>query len=44
MQLKFIKNHQYFTETAQKLREVNKKNQLQKIQEEIKREIEHNDE
>jgi class 3 adenylate cyclase/ligand-binding sensor domain-containing protein len=44
MQLRFIKNHQYFTQTAQKLREVNKKNQLQKIQEEIKREIEHNDE
>jgi len=44
MQLKFIKNHQYFTKTAQKLREVNKKNQLQNIQKEIKREMEQHDE
>ncbi|MBU8893002.1 MAG: HD domain-containing protein [Bacteroidales bacterium] len=44
MQLKFIKNHQYFTKTAQKLREVNKKKQLENIQEEIRREIERTDE
>jgi class 3 adenylate cyclase/ligand-binding sensor domain-containing protein len=44
MQLNFIKNHHYFTKTAQNLREVNKKNQLQNIQEEIKREIEQHDE
>jgi len=43
MQQKFIKNHQYFTKTAQKLREVNKKKQLQNIQEEIKKEMERDD-
>ncbi len=31
LQLKFIENHQYFTETARTLREVNKQNQLEKI-------------
>jgi class 3 adenylate cyclase len=31
LQLKFIENHQYFTETARALREVNKQNQLEKI-------------
>ena len=40
MQLKFIKVHQYFTKTAQKLREVNKKKQLENIQNEIKKEME----
>jgi adenylate cyclase len=44
MQLNFIKKHQYFTKTAQKLREVNKKMQLENIQNEIKKEIELNDE
>ncbi len=44
MQLKFIKGHQYFTKTAQKLREVNKKKQLENIQNEIKREMEQEDE
>ena len=40
MQLEFIKKHQYFTKTAQKLREVNKNMQLQNIQNEIKKEME----
>jgi adenylate cyclase len=31
LQLKFISNHQYFTQTAQKLREVNKQNQIERI-------------
>ncbi len=31
MQLKFIKNHQYFTKTAQNLREVNKQQQTERI-------------
>ncbi|HAF30568.1 MAG TPA: hypothetical protein DCG75_16115 [Bacteroidales bacterium] len=44
LQLKFIKGHQYFTKTAQKLREVNKKKQLENIQNEIRRELEMNDE
>jgi len=44
MQYKFIKNHQYFTKTAQKLREVNKKKQLENIQSEIKKEMEMGDE
>jgi len=44
MQYKFIKNHQYFTETAQKLREVNKKKQLENIQNEIQKEMEMGDE
>ena len=43
MQLKFIKSHQYFTKTAQKLREVNKKKQLENIQSEIKKEMERDD-
>ena len=44
MQYNFIKNHQYFTKTAQKLREVNKKKQLENIQNEIKKEVEMDDE
>lgn len=44
MQLKFIKNHHYFTKTAQNLREVNKKKQLENIQAEIKRELAQHDE
>jgi len=44
LQLKFIKGHQYFTKTAQKLREVNKKKQLENIQNEIKKEMEIGDE
>lgn len=31
VQIEFIRNHAYFTETAQRLREVNKKKQLEKI-------------
>lgn len=31
MQLSFISNHQYFTNTARKLREVNKQNQIERI-------------
>jgi hypothetical protein len=31
MQLKFIKNHQYFTKTAQNLREVNKQQQIERL-------------
>jgi len=30
-QLKFIKNHQYFTKTAKKLREVNKQKQIDRL-------------
>ena len=44
MQMKFIKSHHYFTKTAQKLREVNKKMQLENIQKEIRREMELSDE
>ncbi|HRW62959.1 MAG TPA: adenylate/guanylate cyclase domain-containing protein [Bacteroidales bacterium] len=44
MQSKFIEKHQYFTKTAQKLREVNKKKQLENIQKEIRREMEEGDE
>lgn len=44
MQYKFIRNHHYFTKTAQKLREVNKKKQLENIQSEIKKEMEMGDE
>jgi adenylate cyclase len=32
IQVKFISGHQYFTETARKLREVNKKQQIERIQ------------
>jgi hypothetical protein len=32
IQVKFISGHQYFTETARKLREVNKKLQIERIQ------------
>jgi hypothetical protein len=31
IQISFIENHQYFTETAKKLRDVNKNNQLEAI-------------
>ncbi|NOQ27099.1 MAG: HD domain-containing protein [Bacteroidales bacterium] len=44
MQFNFIKNHQYFTKTAQKLREVNKNMQLDNIQIEIQKEVEIEDE
>ncbi len=44
MQRDFIKNHHYFTKTAQKLREVNKKKQLENIHEEIRKQLELNDE
>ncbi len=44
MQIAFIKKHQYFTTTAQKLREVNKNKQLENIKNEIRREIEEEDE
>jgi hypothetical protein len=32
MQVKFISGHQYFTATARRLREVNKKLQIERIQ------------
>ena len=35
IQIDFIKQHSYFTETAQKLREVNKQKQLEKIMNEM---------
>jgi len=44
MQIEFIKKHQYFTTTAQKLREVNKNKQLENIKNEIRREKEELDE
>jgi len=31
LQLKFLSNHQYFTQTAQTLREVNKQTQIDRI-------------
>ncbi|WP_025006739.1 HD domain-containing protein [Marinilabilia salmonicolor] len=31
MQLRFIRNHQYFTKTAQNLREVNKQQQIERL-------------
>lgn len=34
-QVAFIKKHHYFTQTAKKLREVNKMNQLEKLEEEL---------
>lgn len=43
MQLSFIKKHHYFTKTAQKLREVNKKKQLENIKAEINRELHQQD-
>ena len=43
-QIEFIKKHQYFTATAQKLREVNKNKQLENIKNEIRREKEELDE
>ncbi|MFA8433832.1 MAG: adenylate/guanylate cyclase domain-containing protein [Marinifilaceae bacterium] len=33
MQIKFIENHQYFTETARNMRDVNKQKQLEKLRE-----------
>lgn len=36
MQMEFIKKHHYFTQTAKKLREVNKMNQLEKIEKELR--------
>ncbi|NPA37606.1 MAG: HD domain-containing protein [Chlorobi bacterium] len=39
LQLNFIKNHQYYTETARNLREVNKQNQIQRLQELIEAEV-----
>jgi len=32
LQVKFISGHQYFTKTAQSLREVNKQQQIERIQ------------
>jgi hypothetical protein len=32
MQIKFISNHQYFTETARGLREVNKQQQIERLE------------
>ena len=40
IQIDFIKQHSYFTETAQKLREVNKQKQLEKIMNEMNSEKE----
>jgi len=40
MQLKFIKKHQYFTETARNLREVNKQQQIERLQNLLKEEQE----
>ncbi|MCK7537544.1 MAG: HD domain-containing protein [Marinilabiliales bacterium] len=39
-QIKFIQSHQYFTQTARKLREVNKNKQLEIIRTEIKKALE----
>lgn len=36
IQIDFIRKHSYFTKTAQKLRDVNKKNQLEKIMKEMR--------
>src|SRR5690554_6250958 len=36
LQLKFISGHQYFTKTAQQLREVNKQQQIERIEKLIK--------
>lgn len=41
-QSNFIKGHHYFTKTAQKLREVKKKKQLENIQEELNKAIKNN--
>lgn len=40
MQLNFIKKHQYFTETARNLREVNKQQQIERLQKLLKEEEE----
>jgi hypothetical protein len=39
MQLKFISQHQYYTETAKSLREVNKQKQIERIMKVIEEEI-----
>lgn len=36
LQLKFINSHQYYTETARNLREVNKQNQIERLEELLK--------
>lgn len=41
IQLKFLSKHQFFTETANKLREVNKQKQLERIKKLIVDEVEH---
>jgi len=41
MQIKFISNHQYFTETARNLREVNKQMQIERIRNTIPKEAEY---
>ncbi len=40
LQLKFINNHQYFTQTARNLREVNKQQQIERIEQLLKQEAE----
>ncbi len=43
MQLGFIKKHQYFTNTAQNLREVNKQQQIERLHQLIsKKEVDNN--
>ena len=44
LQIKFIQGHQYFTQTARKLREVNKNKQLDIIRTEIRKALEAEDE
>ncbi|MFO8001714.1 MAG: adenylate/guanylate cyclase domain-containing protein [Marinilabilia sp.] len=39
MQLNFIKNHQYFTQTARNLREVNKQQQVERLRQLLKDEL-----
>jgi hypothetical protein len=40
LQLNFIRKHQYFTETARNLREVNKKQQIERLKNLLKESIE----
>ena len=35
MQIKFISNHQYFTQTARTLREINKQKQIERLAEQL---------
>ncbi|MDG5799925.1 adenylate/guanylate cyclase domain-containing protein [Marinilabiliaceae bacterium ANBcel2] len=42
MQLNFIRQHQYFTETAQQLREVNKNSQISRLEKLIQESVESN--